>query len=303
MGFKPIQGDYFEKPTGLTAEDLLKWDGSALARVPTGSTGQALIVGGSGLTYGNMGKELIYYRVGYDILPFSDGTTPTIYSDATEYSKNNDSSETNITTFTVNSALNSNIIPGISYAFRFQHKTKASGGGNSYKVGLKDSTYWYGFANSPFTNQQYPNFTTSTTYVTYNVLSTMSALIASPFTWGFKGVPYNTSLSFTWKGAATYTYYLKDILIKLAGYVIDYGVKYDLTSGVLNVLSDYQLKYVELFDASDSIKINDTTTITGNSTSPSPSGQGTYFYDLLVPSEWSSIEVVSGNPLLVFEKF
>lgn len=58
MGFQPIQGDYFEKPTGLTAEDLLKWDGAALARIAVGTNGQFLGVNGSGaLAFANGSPE------------------------------------------------------------------------------------------------------------------------------------------------------------------------------------------------------------------------------------------------------
>lgn len=311
MGFQPIQGDYFEKPTGLTAEDLFKWDGSALARLAAGSINQALVVGAGGLQYGNVGQEKIYYRFGLGYLPFPDLTIYNLASTATENSYTGSSTYIDRHDITLNSTLNSNLVSGKSYAIAFHADIKVSSGSDEVGLRLYDVTNdkslgptYLGYSN---TNQERYlsgcGHTTSTSYGRWGGISTTAKPAGTAAT-EFKGAIYGSQVKLQFRVKSGNTQWIKNSSIDLIGYAFNLTQKYDITNQILDDYPDYKLVGVNLFDSNDSVKIDDYITVTGI-TDSEMSNLGYTTNNLITPivtPSISSIAILGGNPLLIFEK-
>jgi len=283
MGFKPIQGDYFEKPTGLTAEDLLKWDGTALARLAKGSNGQFLKTDSGALTWGGVASNLLFYIYDYTAInPVSLSTPTTILSDTTEYSTTSDSYST-VKSVTLNSSTLGSIYASGRY-YSISWETKVKGG-----------LYWNGYSNIPFFGYvKIDNTAQSQNGSTYT-----SALVSCPYTSGIlAGSTINIQIKSEVSGYGVAT---KDNYIKILGYFDK--LPSTITPSTMSTYGLSSVKYIELYDNGDSVKINNDsdlifTGVSGQPTSVLVSSKGKVIdYD-----DITQVDILSGNPLIVFEK-
>lgn len=273
MGFQPIQGDYFEKPTGLTAEDLLKWDGSALARLAKGSNGQFLGVNGSGaLAYINAGAELEFIRYGYTPFSFEYLNTEVV-NDPTETSTTS-TSLTNYYTLNLNESLNANCVTGYNYSVRIDLEAKHNGAAAANN---------FSFEGNP------------------TVLQTLNNLTYTPASQVLINLQYNTNYLQQYKASSGYSIYKKNYIITLVGKYIQFPSVID--SSIMTAKSYAGVRNIELYDSGDSVKINDDSTLIFTGVTGQPTGLNLSSGGKSInPEDITQIEVVSGNPLIVFEK-
>jgi len=309
MGFQPIQGDYFEKPTGLTAEDLLKWDGSALARLAAGLSGQALTVGAGGLQYSNVGKPLLFYRHNFSAIPFSDGVGVTAYSSDTEVSA--DTAELTLWNDTLDENIDAKIVSGKRYFIATRAVAKSPTASTKYVlqnvtqsiyyVGCNetDAGNWYAYATVPSPDYAIMGLTTGRDKTTFT---------AGTIT-GYTNPIYGEELKL-YISATTGTTYAKNIRVYVRGYALETGKEYSLTNGILDDFPDFKLKEIYLFNTLDTIQVDGEAvgSIDGDLGTFIPNvvcypdtnaGKGIVQYE---PSEISTLKIVTGNPLIVFEK-
>lgn len=283
MGFQPIQGDYFEKPTGLTAEDLLKWDGSALARLAKGSNGQFLGVNGSGnLAYANAGAELLHFIAGYSCFESIKVTsTSELSGTSTSYD--------NIETITLDNALDGKIVSGFGYkvlSCNYEAKKSTAGSTNLFLTTVAGGDHTTSLFD-PYSS----SITTSYTKFYRPLSATAKSLVNA----------YNTPLYLKYAVASGHTLYIQNR---------EYHIGRTIPTGVFTLANESTIstiKHISLFDNGDSIKLNNDanfifTGLSGQPTTPINSTTGYSFGVDIDYDDITQIEIVSGNPLIVFEK-
>jgi len=222
-------------------------------------------------------EELSFVRYGKDML---DGSK-NIFSDLDEVSVVNNATYQTIYTLTINESLDATFQSGGTYLLYFEYKTKGSDTSSQ-------STRWY---NSTTAQTLYEVVTSSTSYATKGSFLT-------PFAYE---VNYGDTIVFQMHSQYTNSIvYAKDVFLwylnKLPSVI---------TTAIMTAKGFSGVKYIELYDTGDSVKINNSKTYTGVSGCPTGLCKATDGYTIFNPSDYSSItqiEIVSGNPLIVFKK-
>ncbi|MCC7573158.1 MAG: hypothetical protein KO464_07185 [Candidatus Methanofastidiosum sp.] len=298
MGFDPIldTNDFLRKPTGLTDGDLLYWNSGALNRLPIGSTGQTPQVVGGLPSWANGAKDLFFARYGYTCWNissiFSELATPLqIVDDTNTYSLNSSTA-----------ALRANW-------------------GNLITL-MANSGADYGYI-SPYlsweTNLQAGHSTLPVTAMIYYTSSSISSLVHNTTTWTTKGgiatkIGSPTSMSihdelklYLQGGSGEYYSKTKDNKVWITdGYQCSIIPK-TITSSWLSLNNFSSIKYIEFYDDGDSVKINNDTDLVFTGTNGQPttldiSSNNIYWDTETDYAGITQVEIVSGNPLIVFEK-
>lgn len=326
---------YISKPSGASANDLLAYIGSDWALVAKSwATGDMLYMSESGwerLAKGDNGQvlslssgipswqdielpETVDYLHGVNYLPLADGKK-TLFSQVNETTYTGTSTDQNITTLTLTETLNSKLTSGKSFCLAFRAEAKATASYVYY--GLKNGTIgsaYYAPTNYASPYYYSPAITKVNEYNDTGYLTSLQYLPSQGTTFTITYAPptYNTSINVYYKLTSTSnTLYLKNLYVYLMGYAFSTGTAYTLTDGVLDLYDDWKLTGFELYDSGDVMEINGITTtaypftrtINGGYSGTSQSGGtpswNTYFEDM---SEITSLKIVSGNPLLKFER-
>lgn len=312
MGFQPIQGDYFEKPTGLTAEDLLKWDGSALTRVAVGATGQGLTVGVHGLHYSDIsrGLQTIIYGV-----PFENKQ---ITYEFTEVSKTFENSVGNYRCYNItNIPLTSSIDNFFEAPFNYKlsHKIYSANAGLPY---FKIYGYYtsdtvemsggfnYGLSEGELaidnaTNKKMiglygPTYYPKDTPGWYSVVANNDTYINNSIS-----IPYGENLGIhaTRANSGSNSFYISKINARFSK---ELPSTFTISS-LSNIFS--QLHHIILYDNGDSVKLNNDTNyiFTGISGAPTEiTGLNSSQDEMINIDDINQVEIVSGNPIFIFEK-
>lgn len=285
-GFKPIQGDYIEKPTGITAEDLLKWDGSTFARFAKGVDGQYLKTASGALNWAEAAKDLYFYTHGSS---FFEKDTITSADEITLTSFNGVKT---LETLTLDGSFSSICQNGFGYKISFTDEAKQASttftASRRYIHATLDADYTGGTCYTTATNA------VPTTSYTPNLEAPKTPTSI---------IPYNNTVYFNTKttGATPSTFYSRNRI---------YTIYKVLPASVftLSGLTEYSgIRYIELFDAGDGVKLNndDNLVFTGIAGQPLEINVSTNRYMFGQDIDYdgiTSIEIVSGNPLIVFEK-
>ncbi len=290
MGFDPIldTNDFLRKPTGLTDGDLLYWSSGDLARLPIGSTGQIPQVSGGLPSWANGTKDLFFARYGitaWDIQPYEVFSSPILLSeDTNEYS-------TTATSSTLQASYGSLLSLGYLQGYIAWEMEAKRLTATSYVQMRNGST------GSPTTYTYYSSGLTSS-YVTYGSNAT---ILGSPTL-----MEYNNNFSLWIYTSPSGTIYTRNNKLWITEGIACKRIPTIINSSWLTSCNFSAIKSIELFDDGDSIKIdNDANLIfTGSSSQPEHiflSSAGVYWdnsdYDGI-----TQVEIISGNPLIVFEK-